>query len=254
MIAYLTGGDPEPKSFLANATALVEGGADIIEIGIPFSDPIADGPVIQTSSARALAKGATPSRILDMIRELSKLSGVPVVILSYYNPLLAMGLERFLKRARESGVDGIVVPDLPVEESSEFRDLSLKYGVANIYLAAPNTSEKRLEAILERSRGFVYLISLYGVTGPRDSLSPQALVAIKTARALAKGRIPISAGFGISRPDHVSEVIKAGADGAIVGSTLVGIVGDYLDDPNTAETVLRQTAKSLKKATYLRAG
>lgn len=249
LIAYLTGGDPDPRSFVANAIALTDGGADIIEIGIPFSDPIADGPVIQASSARALSQGATPLAILDVIGELSQESSVPVVVLSYYNPILATGLERFLKRARESGVDGIVVPDLPVEESSQFRDLSLKHGVDNIYLAAPNTSRKRLETILEKSKGFVYLVSLYGVTGPRDSLSPQALEAIKTTKSLAKGRIPISAGFGISQPGQVSEVIRAGADGAIVGSALVRIVGDHLDDPKTAEAVLGQTAKSLKAAT-----
>ena len=249
LIAYLTGGDPNPKSFLANTMALIEGGADIIEIGIPFSDPIADGPVIQASSARALSQGATPSGILEMIRELSELSSIPRVVLSYYNPILAAGSERFLKKAHDSGVDGIVVPDLPVEESSEFRNLSLKHDVDNIYLAAPNTSRKRLETILEKSRGFVYLVSLYGVTGPRDSLSAQALGAVKTTKALAKGRIPISAGFGISRPEHVSAVIRSGADGAIVGSTLVGIVGDHLDDPTSAEDALKQTAKSLKGAT-----
>lgn len=249
LIAYLTGGDPAPRFFLANVTALIEGGADIIEIGIPFSDPIADGPVIQASSGRALSQGTTPSTVLDMIRELSQRSSIPLVVLSYYNPILAMGLERFLKKARQAGVDGIVVPDLPVEESGEFSDLSLKHGVDNIYLASPNTSQKRLKIILEKSRGFVYLVSLYGVTGPRDSLGPQALEAVKKTKSLAKGRIPISAGFGISRPEHVSEVIRAGADGAIVGSALVRIVGDHIDDPDTAETLLRQTAKSLKGAT-----
>lgn len=251
LITYLTGGDPEPKSFLANATALIEGGADIIEIGIPFSDPIADGPVIQASSARAISTGATPSGILDLIRKLSQQSSIPIVVLSYYNPILSMGLERFLEQAQKSGVDGIVVPDLPVEESHEFRDLSMKYGVDIIYLAAPNTSKRRLEAVLEKSRGFVYLVSLYGVTGPRDSLSPQALEAVRTTKSLSKGRIPISAGFGISEPRHVTEVIKAGADGAIVGSTLVRVVGDHLDDPNATVAILRQTAKSLKGATRL---
>ena len=254
LITYLTGGDPNPKSFLGNAKALIEGGADIIEIGIPFSDPIADGPVIQASSARALSHGTTPTRVLDMIRELSQLSSIPLVVLSYYNPILATGLERFLKKARQSGVDGIVVPDLPVEESGEFRDLSLKHGVDNIYLAAPNTSRKRLETVLEKSRGFLYVVSLYGVTGPRNSLSAQALEAVRKTKVLAKGRIPISAGFGISRPAHVSEVIRAGADGAIVGSALVGIVGDHLDNSNAAETMLGQTVKSLKEATRQGAG
>jgi tryptophan synthase alpha chain len=252
LIAYLTGGDPDPKTFLANSTALIEGGADIVEIGIPFSDPIADGPVIQGSSMRALSNGTTPLRILDMIRELSTQFPVPFVVLSYYNPILAMGLDRFLKKARESGVDGIVVPDLPVEESEEFRNLSLKHNVDNIYLAAPNTSRTRLRTVLDKSKGFLYLVSLYGVTGPRDSLSPQALEAVKAVKSLARGKIPVSAGFGISQPEHVSAVIQSGADGAIVGSALVRIVENHLDDPSEAETQLKKTVQSLKEATRLR--
>ena len=251
LVAYLTGGDPDPKTFLANSTALIEGGADIVEIGIPFSDPIADGPVIQASSMRALSNGTTPLRILNMIRELSTRFPVPFVVLSYYNPILAMGLDRFLQKARESGVDGIVVPDLPVEESEEFRNLSLKHNVDNIYLAAPNTSRTRLRTVLDKSKGFLYLVSLYGVTGPRDSLSPQALEAVRAVKFLARGKIPVSAGFGISQPEHVSAVIQSGADGAIVGSALVRIVGNHLDDPSQAETQLKKTVQSLKEATRL---
>ena len=251
LIAYLTGGDPDPKSFLANSIALIEGGADIVEVGIPFSDPIADGPVIQASSMRALSQGATPTGILDMIGGLSSQFPVPFVVLSYYNPILAMGLDRFLKKARESGVDGIVVPDLPVEESDEFRNLALKHNIDNIYLAAPNTSRTRLRTVLDRSKGFLYLVSLYGVTGPRDSLSPQALEAIRAVKSMAKGKIPVSAGFGISQPEHVSAVIQSGADGAIVGSALVRIVGNHLDDPSEAETQLKKTVQSLKEATRL---
>ena len=252
LIAYLTGGDPDPKTFLANSTALIEGGADIVEIGIPFSDPIADGPVIQASSMRALSNGTTPLRILNSIRELSTRYPVPFVVLSYYNPILAMGLDRFLQKARESGVDGIVIPDLPVEESEEFRNLSLKHNVDNIYLAAPNTSPTRLRTVLDKSKGFLYLVSLYGVTGPRDSLSPQALEAVKAVKSLARGKIPVSAGFGISQPEHVSAVIQSGADGAIVGSALVRIVENHLDDPSEAETQLKKTVQSLKEATRLR--
>jgi tryptophan synthase alpha chain len=252
LVAYLTGGDPDPKAFLANSTALIEGGADIVEVGIPFSDPIADGPVIQASSMRALSQGATPKGILGLIRELSSQFPVPFVALSYYNPILAMGLDRFLKKSRESGVDGIVVPDLPVEESDDFRNRALKHNVDNIYLATPNTSRTRLRTILDKSKGFLYLVSLYGVTGPRDSLSPQALEAVKRVKSLARGKIPVSAGFGISRPEHVSAVIQSGADGAIVGSTLVRIVGDHLNDPRGAETRLKKTVQSLKEATRLR--
>ena len=252
LIAYLTGGDPDPKTFLANSSALIEGGADIVEIGIPFSDPIADGPVIQASSMRALSNGTTPLRILNLIRELSTQYPVPFVVLSYYNPILAMGLDRFLQKARESGVDGIVVPDLPFEQSEEFRNLSLKHNVDNIYLAAPNTSRTRLRTVLDKSKGFLYLVSLYGVTGPRDSLSPQALEAVKAVKSLARGKIPVSAGFGISQPEHVSAVIQSGADGAIVGSALVRIVENHLDDPSEAQTQLKKNVQSLKEATRLR--
>ncbi len=249
LVAYLTGGDPDPKAFLANSTALIEGGADIVEIGIPFSDPIADGPVIQASSMRALSQGATPKGILGLIRELSSQFPVPFVVLSYYNPILAMGLDRFLTKARESGVDGIVVPDLPVEESDEFRSLALKHNIDNICLAAPNTSKLRLRTILDRSKGFLYLVSLYGVTGPRDTLSPQALEAVSSVKSLAKGKIPISAGFGISRPEHVSAIIKSGADGAIVGSALVNIVSQYIENPDEAADNLRDAITKLKAAT-----
>jgi len=249
LIAYLTGGDPDPKAFLANSTALIEGGADIVEVGIPFSDPIADGPVIQASSMRALSQGATPKGILGLIRELSSQSSVPLVVLSYYNPIFATGLDRFLRKARESGVDGIVVPDLPVEESDEFRNLALKHDIDNIYLAAPNTSKLRLRTILDRSKGFLYLVSLYGVTGPRDTLSPQALEAVSAVKSLAKGKIPVSAGFGISRPEHVSAIIKSGADGAIVGSELVSIVSQYIENPDEAADYLRDAITKLKAAT-----
>ena len=249
LIAYLTGGDPDPKAFLANCTALIEGGADIVEVGIPFSDPIADGPVIQASSMRALSQGTTPTGVLDLIGELSSQFPVPFVVLSYYNPILSMGLDRFLNKARESGVDGIVVPDLPVEESDEFRNMALKHNVDNIYLAAPNTSRTRLRTILDKSKGFLYLVSLYGVTGPRDYLSPQALETVKKVKSLARGKVPVSAGFGVSQPEHVSSIIRSGADGAIVGSALVNIVSQHLESPNEAPDHLKTALAKLKAST-----
>ena len=251
LIAYLTGNDPDPKSFVANATALIEGGADIVEVGIPFSDPIADGPIVQASSMRALSQGATPAGILDRIAELSSQFTIPFVVLSYYNPILAIGSERFLKKVHGSGVNGVVVPDLPAEEAREFGAQALRFSVDNICLAAPNTSRTRLKTIFEESTGFVYLVSLYGVTGPRDSLSPQALETVRVTKALSGGKIPIAAGFGISRAEHVSMVIRSGADGAIVGSALVKIVADHIGNPSEAEEKLKKTVKSLKAATCL---
>jgi len=249
LVAYLTGGDPDPKTFVSNATALVEGGADIVEIGIPFSDPIADGPVIQASSQRSLKAGSTPKNVLDLIRELSSQHNVPFVILTYYNLILAMGLEKFVSTAKDSGVSGIVVPDLPIEENDQFHNLALKHGIDNILLAAPNTVQSRLRQILAKSRGFLYLVSLYGVTGPRETLSPQALETLKRVKSLVNSRIPISAGFGISHPDHVRTLMKSGADGAIVGSALVKVVAEHLDSPGEAAHELKNRVAELKSAT-----
>jgi tryptophan synthase alpha chain len=246
------GYDPDPKSFLANAASLIEGGADILEIGIPFSDPVADGPVIQAAGTRALGAGATPLRILDAIGKLSSQYQIPFIVMSYYNPILATGIDQFMTHATKNGVHGIVVPDLPMEEGDTFRDTALKHGIDNIYLAAPNTSSGRLARILDRSRGFVYLVSLYGVTGPRDTLSPQALETVTRVKALAKGRIPVSAGFGITQPEHVSSLLHAGADGAVVGSALVKTVAEHLNEPQEAPYFLKKTITALKEASKRR--
>jgi tryptophan synthase alpha chain len=242
------GYDPDPKSFLANAVSLIEGGADILEVGIPFSDPIADGPVIQAAGIRARSVGATPQKILDAIGELSNQFTIPVVVMTYYNPVLAMGIEQFMKNASDNGVNGVVVPDLPMEESDRFRDIAITHNIDNILLAAPNTSQKRLTGIVEKSTGFVYLVSLFGVTGPRDTLSPQALETVKRVKLVAKGRIPISAGFGISQPQQVSSLLRAGAEGAIVGSALVRTIAEHLQDPEAAPYHLKKTIVALKQA------
>ena len=248
IVAYLMGYDPDPKAFMANASSLIEGGADILEVGIPFSDPVADGPVIQAAGTRALSAGATPLKILDTIGQLSEQFAIPFAVLTYYNPILAMGIEQFMRNASDNGVNGLVIPDLPLEEGDKLRSLALKHNIDSICLAAPNTSEKRLQVILEMSRGFVYLVSLYGVTGPRDALSPQALETVKRVKSLAKGRIPVSAGFGISQPQQVSALLGAGADGVIVGSTLVRMVAEHLDDPGQAPDDLRRTIMAFKHA------
>ena len=245
------GYDPDPKAFMANAASLIEGGADILEVGIPFSDPVADGPIIQAAGARALSAGATPLKILDTIEELSKQFPTPIVVMTYYNPILAMGIERFMKNASDRGVNGVVVPDLPLEEGDRFRGIALKHNLDSIYLAAPNTSTKRLQSIIDKSEGFLYLVSLYGVTGPRDALSPRSLETVKRVKSVAKGKVPIAAGFGISQPEHVSSLLRAGADGAIVGSALVGIVADHFDNPGETPDHLKKTISALKQASRL---
>jgi tryptophan synthase alpha chain len=249
LVAYLTGGDPEPKVFLNNVAALAEGGADVIEIGIPFSDPIADGPVIQASSQRSLAAGTTPSTVMEECRAISEMyTEIPLVILTYYNPIIAMGIDRFMRGARQVGVSGMVVPDLPVEESSDYRTAAAKNGIDTIFLAAPNTSETRLANIIHNSSGFLYLVSLFGVTGPRDSLSELALSSVKHVKSLSGG-LPTAVGFGVSRPDHVSALMRSGADGAIVGSALVKLVTENLGDPERIAEALKIKTVDLKNAT-----
>ncbi len=249
LIAYLTGGDPTPEEFHANASALVEGGADIVEIGIPFSDPIADGPVIQASSQRALTAGITTKKVLSLAGEFSAQHDVPLVLLTYCNPILAMGAERFFQIAQKSGVSGMVVPDMPANADPQFHKLASKNDIDTILLAAPNTPETRLRRILAETTGFLYLVSLYGVTGPRKTLGPQALDTLKRVSSINKRRTPVSAGFGVSTPDHVRTLIKAGADGAIVGSALVQIIQDHLSNAGEMEELLKKHVAELKHAT-----
>jgi tryptophan synthase alpha chain len=252
LITYLTGADPTPETFCSNAQALVEGGADILEIGVPFSDPIADGPVIQASSHRAIERGATPSGILQQASRLSKTIDIPIVLLTYYNPVLAKGLDQFMKTAELSGVNGIVIPDLPAEESDQLSLAAEKYHVDTIFLASPNTTPARIKTILEKSRGFLYLVSLFGVTGPRRELSKTAVDAVTKIKRLSKNAIPVAAGFGISMPEQISALIQAGADGAIVGSVLVEIVNENLENPEATRVRLLETVSNLKKATRAR--
>jgi len=253
LIAYLTGWDPTPQGFQSNAEALVEGGADILEVGIPFSDPIADGPVIQTSSHRALSRGATPSRIFQQVRKLSRTIDVPIVLLTYYNPVLACGLDDFMRAAEISGVNGVVIPDLPAEESGPLVQAAENRHVDTIFIISPNTSPERARIILDKSRGFLYLVSLFGVTGPRSRLGRTAVRTVQRVKKLARNEIPIAAGFGISKPEHVSALIQAGADGAIVGSALVEIVNQGIDRPEAMRTRLLDFVLQLKAATKSKA-
>ncbi len=251
LVAYLTGGDPNPREFLQNAAALAEGGADIIEIGIPFSDPIADGPVIQASSQRALVSGATPRSVLGLTRQLShSYPRIPLVLLTYYNPILAMGLDKFMEKAHQSGASGTVVPDLPVEESNDYGRAALNHEVDTVFLTAPNTSKHRLEKIVGQTTGFLYLVSLFGVTGPRESLSRTALSSVKRVKDFSRNT-PAVAGFGISKPEHVSALMQSGADGAIVGSALVRLVSENLDGSNSTPSLLKQRVSELKRATRI---
>ena len=177
LIGYITGGDPSPKISKQIVETIANEGADIIEIGIPFSDPIADGPTIQAASNRSLNSGTTPQTIFDIVKETKKHIEIPIALMTYYNVLFKMGVQKFLKKASEHHVDGLIIPDLPIEEATEYRELAEKQGIDTIFLATPSTSPNRLKDVLNYTSGFLYLISIFGITGKRDDISQLTIQA-----------------------------------------------------------------------------
>ena len=222
-VVYLTAGDPDLEATANLIPALEAAGVDIVEIGVPFSDPTADGPIIQAASQRALKQGTTLEKILAMIASLRRTSGIPIVLFGYYNPILSYGTEKFAADAAASGVDGILVVDLPPEESDELRRCTDPAGLAFITLIAPTTDPKRARKILRGAAGFVYFISVTGVTGtavPRTEDVERDVQPIKTMTTL-----PIAVGFGISTPEQAADIAPL-ADGVVVGSALVRLIAE----------------------------
>ena len=248
LIGYVTGGDPEPRFTPVIAEALVKGGVDVLELGVPFSDPIADGPTIQAASVRALEAGATPKVVLGMAGEIKRKCGVPVVILTYFNPVFRMGLENFFRLAGNCGVDGVVVPDLPVEEADGYREAAMVCGVDTIFLAAPSTTNERLQKIVACTSGFLYLVSHFGVTGAREALEDSTVRLIKRVLPFTAGRVPLAVGFGVSKPEHAQCIIESGADGVIVGSAFVNIVHKHQGNVDRMLEELEALARGLKEA------
>ena len=252
LIGYVTGGDPKPEFTPKIAEVLVKGGVDILELGIPFSDPIADGPTIQAASVRALQAGTTPKMVLGMAGAVKKKHNVPVVILTYFNPVFRMGAERFFRLAKSFGVDGVVVPDLPVEEAEAYRETAGRFGVDTVFLAAPSTSIERLRKIIECTSGFLYVVSHFGVTGAREALEDSTVHLIRRFLPYTAGRIPLTVGFGVSKSEHAKGIMEAGADGVIVGSAFVNIVHKHQSDVDMMLEELEALARKLKAATKMR--
>jgi tryptophan synthase alpha chain len=218
LIAYVTGGYPSMTATFRALAELESAGVDVVEIGVPFSDPIADGPTIQFASQAALAKGATLTQILDGVRGFRRTSVLPIVLMSYLNPILSRGLDRFAREAAEAGVDGLIVPDVIPEEAGPLKAAMDKAGVAVIFLVAPTTPPKRRAWIARQSRGFLYAVSLTGVTGARRELSRDLPAFLKDLRRVSP--VPVAVGFGISTPDQ-ARAAAAQADGVIVGSAII---------------------------------
>ena len=221
LVAYVTCGDPDVRTTREVALAAMEAGAEVIELGVPFSDPVADGPVIQRASERALKNGVSLEQVLTLAAEIRRSSGAGLIVFSYFNPVLRMGLQEFAARAADSGVDGALITDLPTEEAAEYLLHMRQRGLATVFLAAPTSTDQRLKRIAEASTGFVYAVSRTGVTGARKELPEDAQELVERLRLFT--RLPIAVGFGISAAEQFASVSKY-ADAAVVGSAIVKLI------------------------------
>jgi tryptophan synthase alpha chain len=239
LVTFLTAGDPDPETSLAILRALPAAGADVIELGMPFTDPMADGPAIQAAGLRALKAGQTLKKTLDLVHAFrTGDDATPIVLMGYYNPIYIYGVDRFLTDAKAAGVDGLIVVDLPPEEDDELCLPALKAGLSFIRLATPTTDDRRLPAVLANTSGFVYYVSITGITGAATADPSQVNAAV--ARIKRHTRLPVAVGFGVRTAEH-ARAIAAGADGVVVGSALVSALKDSLDKDNKA-TAKTQTA------------
>jgi len=244
LVVYLTAGDPDGPSSLAYLRAAAEAGADLLEVGVPFSDPMADGPTIQAASRRALAGGMTVEGTLELVERLQERTEVPVVLFGYYNPFLRRGLERLCREAKRAGVDGLLVVDLPLEEFGEAVPAARRHGLDWIPLAAPTSGPDRIRRASEAGSGFLYLISVTGITGARRALPADLSRCARQARAVS--RLPVAVGFGISSPEMARAAARH-ADAAVVGSACVELVARGGRSPSGPRTLAR-FVRSLKSA------
>lgn len=239
LVAYVTAGDPSPERTPAIVAALERGGADVIELGVPFSDPIADGPVIQAASERALKAGTTLIKVLEIAREIRKTSEIPLVLFTYLNPAMRYGLEKLASDAKAAGIDGCLLTDLSVEEAEPYVKAMRAADLDTVFLGAPTSTAERLKLVARYSTGFVYLVSRTGVTGERTSLSDAAAPLLTAMRAATK--LPLALGFGISTPEQASAVAKM-ADGVVVGSAFVRMI-----EKNASDAEIEAFTRSLRQ-------
>jgi len=249
LINYLMVGDPDLHKTLDYVLALEAGGADVIELGVPFSDPVADGPTIQVASVRALKAGTTPQRVFELVSQLRRRSSIPIALMTYYNPIFVMGEEKFIKACKDAGVDGVIVPDLPIEESASFIEVARKNNVDTIFFVTPETDDVRVGQIAAVTTGFLYVVARYGITGAKEELEDVTTTLIKRIRPLVPPNLFIAVGFGLSNREQIKAVIEAGADGAIVGSAIVERIANGIS-PEALVYFIRE----LKRGTRLKAG
>jgi tryptophan synthase alpha chain len=242
LIAYVTAGDPSPERTASLVEALERGGADLIELGVPFSDPIADGPVIQRAGERALRAGTTLRKVLEIAAEIRCRSEIPLLLFTYLNPVVRYGLEKLAADAASCGIDGCLLTDASVEEAHEYIGAMRRHGLDTVFLVAPTSTPRRLKLIADYSTGFVYLVSRTGVTGERESISGAVAPLVRAMRAVTD--LPLAVGFGISKPEHVAELGRQ-VEAVVVGSAFMGLIERNAGNPSL-EIQLEAFARELK--------
>ncbi len=246
LIAYIMAGFPNEKATISTIRGLVKGGADIIELGFPFSDPLADGPVIQNASTISLQNGTKIVKFFSLVKKIRKETEIPLVLMTYTNILYHKGYAKFISEATKAGIDGFILPDMSIEESKEYLQAA-KNKADTIFLISPNTSKTRISKISKVTSGFLYLVAVYGTTGVKTGIKKYSIDAIKKVKKQTKGKIPIGVGFGISTPDDVKKYINAGADAVIVGSAYLKLIEKT--PQRNLESKIASFTKSLKKQT-----
>jgi tryptophan synthase alpha chain len=246
-IPFIVAGDPDFETSIEIVRQYVDNGADALEIGFPFSDPVADGPSVQAADIRSLNSGMTTDKCFEFIRRIREFTSIPIGILVYYNLIYKKGLEEFYGKAKDSGINGILAADLPPEEAGDAVKMAHKYSLDQIFMVAQTTTNERIAEIVKMCTGFLYVVAVMGVTGARSDIKKSTVDLIK--RVKSHTDLPIAVGFGISRPEHVKDVIQSGSDGAIVASAIIDIITRNLDDMDTGIHEIGIFCKELKEST-----
>ncbi|MGQ0377363.1 MAG: tryptophan synthase subunit alpha [Nitrososphaerota archaeon] len=247
LIGYLMTGYPNEKDTISAIRGLIKGGADIIELGFPFSDPLADGPVIQNASTTSLNKGTKLAKFFKILKQIRRETKIPLVLMTYTNILYSRGYDKFLSKAKKLGIDGIILPDMSIEESNEYLKTARKNRIDTIFLVSPNTNKERIKKITKATTGFLYLVSMYGTTGMQGKIQKYTINAVKNTKKIVNGKIPVGVGFGVSSASDVKRFVSLGADAVIVGSAFLRLIENTRS--SKIESRLASFTRNLKQAT-----